>query len=75
MKAAKHPLVGKPAIHVVKVPVSFTGTGWKYETERREVVVMAVAGTWAMVRRKGCMPYTAMVKELEPPTGGQADEE
>lgn len=55
----------KTAIHVVRRPVRITDKGWEYETERFEVRVMAVAEGYAMVRRKGCMPYVAPVKELE----------
>lgn len=32
------------------------------------VQVMAVSVTWAMVRRKGAMPFCVMVKELNDPT-------
>ncbi len=38
---------------------------WIDRIERREVTVMAIVGTWAMVRRKGCMPYTCKTKDLE----------
>lgn len=31
----------------------------------REVRIMAIAENYAMVRRKGAMPYVASVKELE----------
>lgn len=33
-----------------------------------EVRVLAVSGSWAMVRRKGAMPFVANVKELIPIT-------
>lgn len=32
--------------------------------EHRDVVVLAVAGVWAMVRRPRCMPYVVAVREL-----------
>lgn len=33
-------------------------------TEHRSVRVMAIAENYAMVRRKGCMPYVCHVDEL-----------
>ena len=33
--------------------------------EAYHVIIMAVSGKWAMVRRKGAMPFCVMVKELE----------
>ena len=55
----------KKAIHVCTVPVNFDGHKWIYKTEEKEVLVMAIAGGYAMVRRKGCMPYVCPVKELK----------
>jgi hypothetical protein len=34
------------------------------EIESFEVVVMATSGIYAMVRRKGCMPFVCEVKQL-----------
>lgn len=56
------------ATHVCSLPVSYSGSaGWIYETERRPVRVMAVAEGYAMVRRKGAMPYVCSCKEIVQP--------
>jgi len=58
----------KKAIHVCTVPVNFDGHKWIYKTEEKEVLVMAIADGYAMVRYKGykgCMPYVCPVKELK----------
>jgi hypothetical protein len=56
------------AILVRKTPVRFTPkTGWEYETERIDVEIMAQVKGYAMVRRKGCVPFVASLKELEFP--------
>jgi hypothetical protein len=55
----------KTYIQTVLHPKSFTmKTGWIYETEHRAVVLMSIVGIYAMVRRKGCMPYVCGIKEL-----------
>jgi len=41
---------------------------WDHHIDSREVRIMAIAEGFAMVRRKGCMPYVCAVKELEQPT-------
>ena len=42
-------------------------TGWQGgETETFEVEVMVRNGAYAMVRRKGCMPFVAPNKDLTP---------
>lgn len=38
---------------------------WEYELMRYDVRVMAVADGYAMVRRRGCIPFTELVKNLE----------
>jgi hypothetical protein len=52
------------AIHVCTMPVAFKDGKVVYETEEREVRVMAIAEGYAMVRRKGAMPYVCNLKEL-----------
>ena len=48
-----------------KRPVSYNlKDGWTYEHTEWEVEVMATAGIYAMVRRKGCSPVVAQLKEL-----------
>lgn len=51
------------AIYSQRRPKAFDGK-WSYETVEYEVRVMARAEGWAMVRRKGCMPFVASEKEL-----------
>jgi hypothetical protein len=51
------------AIHAAPKPVVVNGK-WARALERREVTVMARADGYAMVRRKGCLPYVAPEKEL-----------
>lgn len=56
--------IGKPCVHVCVRPDKFDGKKWSYFTEGRVVILMAVAKGFAMVRRKGCMPYVCQLKEL-----------
>lgn len=46
------------------MPVRYRGGTWEYETFSVEVRVMAEAENYAMVRRKGCVPFVVPVKEL-----------
>jgi len=45
-------------------PDRLTKTGWIYRTEEIEVLVLAVVGPHAMVRRPGCAPFVASAKDL-----------
>jgi hypothetical protein len=54
----------KFATHTMRVPTSFKNGRWTYKTMSWRVRVMAVAENYAMVRRKGCVPYVVPVKEL-----------
>ena len=54
----------KTYIQTVMHPKSFKDHKWTYEIENRPVVLMAIVGRHAMVRRKGCTPYVCKVKEL-----------
>ena len=57
--------IGKRCIHRAKMPVSYRqATGWVYQTIDREVILMAVSGRYAMVRRSGCLPYVCNKKDL-----------
>jgi len=38
-------------------PDKYDENGWHYITEQIDVEIMAVSGIYAMVRRKGCMPF------------------
>lgn len=60
--------VGKRVIHVCDSPVAFVQSKWTYVTDRREVILMAVSKSWAMVRRPKAVPYVCQVKELEFPS-------
>lgn len=53
-----------PATHLAVITVVEMGN-FVRKTDPREVRVMAVAEGYAMVRRKGCMPYVASTKEIE----------
>jgi hypothetical protein len=50
------PLGGQPMTHIV-------GIG-NEAFEHRDVMLLAVSGGWAMVRRKGAMPYVCRLSEL-----------
>ena len=47
-----------------KLPKGFDGKRWRYETVITQVEVMAMKGTWAMVRHKGCAPFVTSAKSL-----------
>jgi len=46
-------------------PHSFDGKKWTYKTTSFEVEVMSVVGIWAMVRRKGGVPFTCNISQLK----------
>ena len=45
-------------------PEYFNGKVWKYNTIEFEVQVMSIVEKYAMVRRKGCMPFVIGIKNL-----------
>ena len=45
-------------------PVKLQNMKWQYETSAFEVEVLAVVKIYAMVRRKGFMPFVVYVKNL-----------
>lgn len=47
------------------VPDKFDGKKWTHKTEEFEVIVLAIAGRYAMVRRPRCMPFVVNAKDLE----------
>ena len=47
-----------------KKPDKFDGKRWTYLDEEFEVIVMAVVGVYAMVRRPQCAPFVVWAKEL-----------
>lgn len=60
-------LVGRHVVHRKISPRLKPGCGWMKETEDRDVVLMALVGAWAMVRRPKCAPYICFASELLPP--------
>jgi hypothetical protein len=46
-------------------PYKYDGKKWEYRTVVFEVEVMATVGIWAMVRRKGCVPFVCNTSELK----------
>lgn len=57
-------VVGKHYTQTLTIPKTFKNERWIYETEKRDVILMAVSGKYAMVRRSGCMPYVCPLKDL-----------
>jgi hypothetical protein len=47
-----------------KKPDKFDGKRWTYLDDEVEVIVMAVVGVYAMVRRPKCTPFVVWAKEL-----------
>lgn len=56
--------IGNHYTQTVKNPKSFDGSKWTHDVEQRDVVLLAVSGVYAMVRRPGCMPYVCTIKDL-----------
>lgn len=52
------------AIYTKQEPDKLTRNGWVYKTAQFEVRIMAVAEGYAMVRRKGAMPFICQEKDL-----------
>jgi hypothetical protein len=59
-------VVGKRCTHRFDYPVAYKDGKWISETEDRDVILMAIVNTWAMVRRPRCVPYVCHIKELIP---------
>jgi len=65
MLALVEPYVGKHVIHRVKGrPVVNVFGEQCFEIEDRDVILMAVSGRYAMVRRPRCTVYVAEIKYL-----------
>lgn len=57
--------IGKHVIHRAKTPKSYEPIGgWVYDVENRDVILLAVVGNYAMVKRPRCMPYVTTLDEL-----------
>ena len=56
--------VGRHYIQRITSPDKLKAGKWTYKTEERDVILMAVSGKYAMVRRKCCSPYVCDVSEL-----------
>jgi hypothetical protein len=52
------------AVHSKSMPDKLINGKWVDKIDEREVRVMAVAEGYAMVRRKGAIPYVCPVKEI-----------
>ena len=55
----------KKMIWVNKMPKKYEKGEWKYDIEKIEVIVMTIIEGYAMVRRKGCMPFVVLANKLE----------
>ena len=53
------------AIWLCTRPTAFNGSKWSHETTEIEVRIMAIVDGYAMIRRKGCIPFVCSVKELK----------
>ena len=58
------PMKPNKAIYRQTLPEKFDGKKWTYKTVEYEVIVMAVVGKHAMVRRPRCLPFVVDVKSL-----------
>lgn len=56
--------MAKEVILTRTTPDKMVGGRWYYKTETLPVRVMATAEGYAMVRRKGCVPFVCREKEL-----------
>ena len=63
-KASLNKMIGKHVVHHAVTPKAFIRDHWTYDTEDRDVILLAVAGCWAMVCRPGCAPYVEHVKHI-----------
>lgn len=52
-------------IHLFRWPDRMEAGKWIYREESRDVILMAVADGYAMVRRPRCVPYVALLREIE----------
>lgn len=60
----KRPLYKRRAVHCCPVP-HLVDMRFVYKIDRRDVIVLAVVGMNAMVRRPRCAAYVADAKDLE----------
>jgi len=57
--------IGKHVVHNSRLPAPCNyKTGWVYHEAARDVILLAVSGSWAMVRRPKCAPYCCPLKEI-----------
>lgn len=57
-------MVGRHCVHRKPMRDLAKGGGWHDWIDERDVILLAVSGPWAMVRRPRAAPYVAPVKEL-----------
>jgi hypothetical protein len=54
----------RKVIHKANVPTVVDGK-WANRIEGRRVILLAIAGKWAMVKYPRAMPYVAAVREID----------
>ena len=57
-------IAGKRYTQTLMNPKTFKNERWTYEVEKRDVIVMAISGKYAMVRRPKYYPYICKLKDL-----------
>jgi hypothetical protein len=55
----------KEANWVKTTPDRFDGKRWHFKREVIPVAVLSIYRNWAMVRRKGYMPFVVSIKDLK----------
>jgi len=55
----------RKALLTQRLPKGFDGKKWSYEINQFEVIVLAVVGKVAMVKRSKCYPIIVDTKDLE----------
>jgi hypothetical protein len=51
--------------HIMLLDKTYLSSAWTYDASEVQVEVMATKGIYAMVRRKGCMPFVVEIKCLK----------
>ena len=57
-------IIGRHYIQRIEHPKNLGFGNCTFTIESRDVVLLAISGKYAMVRRKGCIPYVCSVNEL-----------
>lgn len=56
-------MIGKHVIHMYPHR-KYVRPDWITTYDTRDVILMSIAGNYAMIRRPSCFPYVAPLKEL-----------